>query len=56
MGLLNKFLLRSRYYLIEMIKLDSPMGHDHNQFYIFMRKYITPMGVFRKIGFSNGAC
>ena len=32
------------------------MGHDHNQIYIFMRKYITPMGVFRKIRFSNGAC
>ena len=35
MGLLIKFLLWSRYYLIEMIKLDSPMGHHR----IIMEKH-----------------
>jgi len=31
-----------------MIKPDSPMGHDHNQVYILIRKYITPMGHVRE--------
>lgn len=51
MGLLIKFLLWSRYYLIEMIKLDSPMGSHHYLCSYFYRewKYYFPMGHLRNI-------